>query len=794
MARTVIFYGYPSSPASVGEDINAAIIDLKLALQIRSADVQFRPWPETRISGKRLAATIHQNIGRGHVFACDLTYPNRNVAFELGYAIGSFKRLWISLNTSIAHADRNYQKLFFNLIGTGYAKYINHRELAAAFELDRPWATLDQTILPDRYRSQRARPELPTLLHIRPALDVEAVVSIHETLGRSIFGEGLLVDDPKENPSPSLDWYADKLVTADAVLVQLLSEEQVGHEDHNIKASLLAGLARGLKRPVRMVGQAPLESPVDYGELLKVHDTTGDAIVAVEQWLSVIASNLPRRRPRRPREEEKPPERIDLRQISLGDPVAEHERFDLDNYFIETSSYYRALAGPTTILVGRRGTGKTAILYAIQAEASGDTRNHVTVIKPVGYEIDGLVRVLDSVVESSERGYLVASLWKFLIYTELANSVWQSLVRRPVYLQMTADETTFVEYCENNQALISMPFSERIDRAVRSLKGVANFDDALEQRTKISEALHANLLVDLRQMLGLVLSQKRRVLILIDNLDEPWRPGPHLNRLAELLAGLLTLAQDLPAELGREDSWRRPVNATVTVLLRSDILAFIQPFTVEQDKLPIEQVLWNDRAQLLRVLDERLVYKLASKYTAENVWEAIFPSDVVGKSSPDFILDNVLPRPRDVIYLTREAMALAVNRGHDTVEPDDLIAAREKYSEYVFRSILKEDDPEKGKLEDVLFEFAGAVPRAARSDVEARMEDAGVDVGDREFYVDLLCDIGFLAVETAEGYAYTKNESERQMMRRVGQQLAKQRGEEEHFQISSAFHHVLGVR
>ena len=232
MARTVIFYGYPSSPASVGEDINAAIVDLKLALQIRSADVQFRPWPETRISGKRLAATIHQNIGRGHVFACDLTYPNRNVAFELGYAIGSFKRLWISLNTSIAHADRNYQKLFFNLIGTGYAKYINHRELAAAFELDRPWATLDQTILPDRYRSQRARPELPTLLHIRPALDVETVVSIHETLGRSIFGEGLLVDDPKENPSPSLDWYADKLVTADAVLVQLLSEEQVGHEDH----------------------------------------------------------------------------------------------------------------------------------------------------------------------------------------------------------------------------------------------------------------------------------------------------------------------------------------------------------------------------------------------------------------------------------------------------------------------------------------------------------------------------------------------------------------------------------
>ena len=42
------------------------------------------------VGGMRLVDTILSNIDRADVFACDLTYPNPNVSFELGYAIVLF--------------------------------------------------------------------------------------------------------------------------------------------------------------------------------------------------------------------------------------------------------------------------------------------------------------------------------------------------------------------------------------------------------------------------------------------------------------------------------------------------------------------------------------------------------------------------------------------------------------------------------------------------------------------------------------------------------------------------------
>ena len=290
-----------------------------------------------------------------------------------------------------------------------------------------------------------------------------------------------------------------------------------------------------------------------------------------------------------------------------------------------------------------------------------------------------------------------------------------------------------------------------------------------------------------------MLSEKRRVLILIDNLDEPWGPGRNVQRLAELLDGLLTLAADLPDDLGRHDSWRRSVNARVTVLLRSDIFAFIHPLAVEQDKLPVVRIVWNDPEQLLRMLDERLVHQLPSGFAARDVWAAVFPDQVAGIPCTDFILNTVLPRPRDIVYLVSQALGCAVDRGHTSVEEGDFLTARNQYAEYVLRSVLKEDNPEKGFLESVLIHFARAPRQVTRSECETRLAEAGVPTEETGFYLDLLCDIGFLAVQTASGFKFTGHEGERQVMRLVASELAKQAGDVERFEISRAFHHILGI-
>ena len=788
-----VFYAYPSYPPSVGETIASALSKLNEIRDIRRNSVRFTKWTDNPVSGSRLIKTVLGQVDRSQIFSCDLTYPNPNVNFELGYAIARFKRIFTTLNPSIVDADKDYKRIYFSSLNMGYAEYDNHESLADRFLSERPWQSLDQTLLDRRYRQQVPRPENPTVMYLKPPSNTDSVLATTEELTKSIFADSIIIDDPNEYSSQMLDWYAEKLLIADAVVVHLLSTDHADHRDHNLKASIVAGLAQGFGRPMIMLAHAPYESPVDYDQWLKVHDTAESCVTVTRAWLKSVSDNLSHRRPRRQQAVRSTSARIDLRSLFLGDPVAEHEADRLFEYFVETSPYYQALEAPLTILVGRRGTGKTAILYAIRSEMSKSRDDHVTVIKPIGYETHGLIRVLDEVRHRSERGFLIESLWKYLIYSEVATSVASEIVSRPIYHAQTPDETAFLDYYERNSRVLSPPFSERIDNAVASLERVGGISQASEQRLRISENLHNAMINDLRRHLGIVLSGKRSLTLLIDGLDEPWGPGEHVGHLAELIAGLLGVSQFIPDDFKRSDDKVKPVETTITVLLRSDIFAFIQHLLPEQDKLPIVQVTWNDQELLLRVLEERMLYDAPKGRTASAVWEGIFPDSVVGVGSQDFILRTALPRPRDLIHLVKAAVNIAINRGHDKVLPDDLLSARAQYSQYAFNSILKEDDPVKGKLEAVLYEFAGTDRQLLKEDVESVFATAGVEIGDSDFYFNLLCDINFLGIDTTNGFHYSRDEEERRTLRNVARVIATRKGRSEMFELNPAFYQVLQI-
>ena len=788
-----VFYAYPSYPPSIGETISSALSKLKENSDIKRNSVRFIQWTDNAVSGSRLIKAILGQVDRSQIFSCDLTYPNPNVSFELGYAIARFKHIFTTLNPGIANAGKDYRRIYFSSLNMGYAEYDNYENLADRFLSEKPWQSLEQTLLDRRYRQQVPRPENPTIMYMKPPSNTDSVLATMEELRKSTFSDSIIIDDPNEYSSQMLDWYAEKLLIADAIVVHLLSTDHADHRDHNLKASIVAGLAQGFGRPMIMLAHAPYESPVDYDQWLKLHDTAEHCVTVTKAWLASVSDNLSHRRPSRQHAVRSASARIDLRSLFLGDPVAEHEADRLFEYFVETSSYYQALKGPLTILVGRRGTGKTAILYAIRSEMSKSRADHVTVIKPIGYETHGLIRVLDDVRHRSERGFLIESLWKYLIYTEIATSVATEIFSRPIYHARTPEESAFLHYYERYSRVLSPPFSERIDNAVASLEGLGDISQVSEQRLKISEYLHKSMINDLRRHLGIVLASKKSLTLLIDGLDEPWGPGEHVGHLAELIAGLLGVSQFIPDDFRRSDDKVKPVAATIAVLLRSDIFAFIQHLLPEQDKLPIVQVTWNDQELLLRVLEERMLYDAPRERTASAVWEGVFPDTVEGVSSQEFMLRTALPRPRDLIHLAKAAVNIAINRGHDKVLASDLLSARAQYSQYAFNSILKEDDPVKGTLEAVLYEFAGTGKELLKEDIEALCATAGVEGDGWEFYLNLLCDVNFLGVETANGFLYSRDEEERRTLRSIARVSAARKGRSEMFEVNPAFYQVLQI-
>ena len=788
-----VFYAFPNQPAALAETINNALRMLRMDPDIRRDNVRFTPWTDLTTGGKQLVATILSNIDRSDVFACDLTYVNSNVAFELGYAIGRFKRIWISLNTSTDGAEQRYRRTFFGMLGSAYVPYNNSYELSEAFLNDNPILDPDRTLLGTLYRNPMARQETPAIFYVKPSINTEAVVTAAETLSESVFGNSLIVDDPIENPSPTLEWYARQLSVADAVLCHLLGNDQVGQTAHNTKCSIVAGMSVGLNKSMLMLAQTPFVSPIDYQAHLKLHETAKECKVAITDWITTLGPAISPRRRRRSKDRTKRGGEANLRSLTIGEPVAENERQRLDDYFVETSTYLRAMEDPVTIVVGRKGSGKSAQLYAMQATLSGDKRNHVCVIKPVGYEIDGLVRVLNAIMDKSERGYLIESLWKYLIYSELARSTHTVLDSRSPYETQSEAELRFIDYYNDNADLLTRPFSERLDMAVSKLSGIAETTNSLTQRSRISELLHANELLQLRDVLGGALSGYSKVCILVDNLDAPWGPNTHVDQLSELLWGLLLVSSDIVNDFLKKDHWRTAVEVNLTVFLRSDIFAYVQPTASEQDKLPIQRIIWDDPGTLRQIIDQRLLQGAPIGQDASKIWSQVFPSEVVSMPTWDFAMSTVLPRPRDIVYLMREVLDGAINHGQLTVSPENFLNAREKYSEFAFRSILAEDDPRKGRLEAILYEFAGCPKQITRSQIEARFKSADVKANDVEFYIDLLCDVNFLAIPSYNEYVYAKDESDRRMKRRIAAKISENNGEEESFEVSSAFWHVLQV-
>ena len=236
----------------------------------------------------------------------------------------------------------------------------------------------------------------------------------------------LIVDDPRETSVQPLDWYAQKLFGAIALATHFLSPTREGFRLHNARYALVSGLARGFDvRTLMLTEQSDLLSPIDYRDAIRYYTTPTEAAKEAERWLQPIAlgrtdqSSVPRR------------SYMDVLKLAtelkdfhleLGDYVAENESQRLPDYFVETTSFMDVVNGTHAIFVGRKGTGKTSNLIKAASLIGSDVQNLVVLIKPVGYEIEGLARLFNAYKTQDHKGYVIESLWKYMLYSEIAQA------------------------------------------------------------------------------------------------------------------------------------------------------------------------------------------------------------------------------------------------------------------------------------------------------------------------------------------------------------------------------------
>lgn len=307
---------------------------------------------------------MRRRIVESDVFACDLTYLNDNVLFELGYAIANRKEIWISMDPEAnPRSRRTYRSL-----GLGAIHYItqtNFQDLAHGLER----AAQDTHYLLDDFLKTDTAGQ-PSLLYLTVQPGTTSSINLAEYLTVNAPPVPLIVDDPAEMKQP-LAWYINNLRRGLGTIIHLKRNDIQSNDEFNAKYALIAGVAVGLDVATLMLAHNPYRTCVDFDELLKIHRTAEEAMFHVAPWLNTTKIRYHQR---------SVPTPISrtanfLRAIDMGEYVAEYEEDRLENYFVETAEYLQALQGNQTLFVGRKGTGKTANLIRIETELHKDRRN-----------------------------------------------------------------------------------------------------------------------------------------------------------------------------------------------------------------------------------------------------------------------------------------------------------------------------------------------------------------------------------------------------------------------------------
>ncbi|MFC5528126.1 P-loop ATPase, Sll1717 family [Cohnella yongneupensis] len=776
------FYAYPSHPSDLNETVKTFIEKVN-----SSGIVKITSWKDLQINGTFIIDNILEAIDSADLFICDLTYLNNNVLFELGFAIAKNKKVWITLDPNIDIAKRDYEKLRI-LTTIGYSPYSNYQTLHDQFYKDQPYENLSKTILS---QTNSGSIEGGKLLFLKSPIDSDASLALSVRLKESPIG--LVIDDPKEISTQPLSWYIRYLTDAFGVIVHFASDKHTESSIINAKYSLISGLSRAMNKPLIMLAHEPFNSPIDYRDTLKIHSTSKQCLEHLINWIEPLNESFRQKQTKYDTHLKNKKALTDLQSLFIGEPIAEHESDSLTDYFFETREYSEALNSQQTLFVGRKGTGKTANFYKIADELSQDKRNYVCVIQPVGHEIEGVLNMLKQGLPNSEKGYLVESIWKYLIYTELAKSVYASIKSRPSHIMSTADENDFVSFVKKNEKMINADFTLRLENAVTHLYNLTEYKSIESHRIRVSEILHDNMINQLRGKLGQILENKNKVCILIDNLDASWNPRNDLNELCLLLFGLLNVLKKITDEFTKADYRYKKVNLSLIAFLRSDIFNQILAFANERDKIQHSKLVWQDAEQLFRIIENRIEFSVEGITSPQELWENYFCSHIVGKPLKAYVSSLILPRPRDIIFLFRGAIHEAVNRGHTKVEEEDFLSAELKYSQYALESLLPEIGNRLDDLESILYEFAGATEIISMDEVENILKGKGIT--NTAEVIDILCELTFLGLETNPNvFEFISEHRSKKIVFRLAEKTVHQsQTKVQRFKIHNAFHAYLDI-
>jgi hypothetical protein len=656
-------------------------------------------WEDLDNSGHLLNATILRAIDNCDIFACDLTYINMNVIFELGYAIAKRKSISVVLNPSIKDSTERYSSFKF-LKQIRYKEYTNYKGILTILDSMKSEAPLG-----DMIPKLKSSDYLNEVFYFTPKQKTAASLELLDLLTKD--GYEKVVDDVSEVAYQPMKWYFNNICYSLAVVVHLMSYERKNSIEHNSEASFYAGIALGLQKEVLFLAEKPfVRAPMDYEDLIIEYLSAEDCALLCIDWLKPKVTKYRIHKNTKKDLSNNFGKKSNLILLGLGGEVAENEKDELMNYFVEIEAYKRILQKDISIVTGRKGSGKSALFLKLESDILSDETNYCIIIKPETEEIFEKLNELTFLENESKRFALLKVIWKITIFNKLIESIEKKIQAKVINLtNYNCSELEFeiIEFCSKNKKYISKNYFG----VLLELSLKYEISDISKDATSIQKIFN-EYMNECNNLIKRYFSNNEyaKIYILADNLDRAWQRKYNLHLQAESITSLFEYLSQFNSEI---KNFSHRINIKSTILLRKDIYDYILRITSEPDKITVHnfEINWEAHKGLLKeVVDRRFCYKLGIEYDDENIknlWKTYFDYSIDdAENSWKFILDNVISRPRDVIYFIGKLFESAVDNSHDKIKFIDFEYAKEQYFHFLNSNMVSEMKEEYPFLFDMI--------------------------------------------------------------------------------------------
>ncbi len=401
-----------------------------------------------------------------------------------------------------------------------------------------------------------------------------------------------------------------------------------------------------------------------------------------------------------------------LHGLDFGAPAAERDMGrGLEKYFIESAAFERVQSGAKTIILGNRGSGKSAI-FKVLASRQRSAGSIVIELAPEDYSYE----LLSSTMAAASAGSWAkhgaySAAWKYLIYVLIMKEVAQKAGK--------GASKAISRFVRDNwpgpqagKLTVLMSYLKRLE-GIKLGPVEAGFKAReLDKLYKLEEIHH--LLPHLMEILD-----RQRVVVLVDELDRGWDSSEDARAFVSGLFQACVSMNEVHDNLRAYVSLRRE--------LYDDIPALYEDAQKYRDLL--ETITWNEDS-LLKLIAKRIRHCAREAGLGQQAlaqagdtacWNAVFatPRSHPVNNSFRYMVGRTLHRPREIIQFCAQTLETARERASTLPLPYAAIEWAERaYSAERAQDIAAEYRFQYPGLLSVFDAFRGRPEAFSRDDLE----------------------------------------------------------------------------